>query len=932
MNLDIRQFEKRILNSQIIDKSAWSTLIQKFESESNGENPDSENLAHWLCQQKVISSFQADILLNEHEPRLQYGNYRLVNRLDENNECYSGFHRSTSHPVALRFYSGDDANAIQKWQNAKSQVSKLAAAKHPCLGYLFETVSIPEYRFVVSEKPIGKRLDELVPEKTRIAIEKANRIVFQIASALKHLSENDLQVDLNIDTAVWAQKNGHVKLFVPLEESVDAAMPMPQQLGLTWYRIASGRQPKFDSQDSIPKAEWLRLKKFNVDTDTIRIIRGLIVGERTADPFKAVLEHLKDLEAKLMLHEPNEITSLQSYLSWLTAAPGIQSEELPLVESTFVLESGESNTTVSDVDVDIRNEITGQFQKTEQRKSRKLLMPLIGSMLALVAIVAAIIGLTLNLPNEFGPKVADSTDSESVKTVDSEDSIPAGPVEPESPIASQPMRESYVNQVLVQDDQNSLWESPTTGPPVDFTLVPTAPKILASIRFSELMLSPDGEKFLKSMVGPLESELQTLESLIGLQRNDIGRLTISFHSNADFEYDVFYIVNLAVAVSQTDLLAGWGEAERRSIEDETYFFKSPTECFATFSDTEQMVQQFVFGPQSLVEECVLFKEVATVSGIMKRLSSNSDRDRHFTLLALRSGLFGDEGQKLMGQENLDFNRLLSSSISNVVRGIAASVHIDNGTYVQFHLDQSVDMTPQQIANRFSTTLQGWETSLAIYAESMVPNPYWDAIRTRIGEALSDFTTHFRFGVEDRQVIGNGWFPISAAHNWFVASDLLLTFGPSQYVAASEEGQRKTVPQSLEELLATPRDLSVSTSPDLILLMNNLQLEINDEYGSLPFEFKIKLMGSDLSKEGITQNQRPSDFQMRQKPLADILTEIMVKANPNKNITGPDDVECKMVWVAAADPENPEQEIILITTRAAATTNSYELPAAFQPSQ
>ena len=127
----------------------------------------------------------------------------------------------------------------------------------------------------------------------------------------------------------------------------------------------------------------------------------------------------------------------------------------------------------------------------------------------------------------------------------------------------------------------------------------------------------------------------------------------------------------------------------------------------------------------------------------------------------------------------------------------------------------------------------------------------------------------------------------------------------------------------------PRDLTVSTSPDLILLMKNLQLEITDDYGKLPFEFEIRLSGSDLEKEGITQNQRPSDLNMQQKSLADILTEIMVRANPDKNISGPGDVNCKMVWVVVPAPDDPNREIILITTRAAAELKSYRLPPAFR---
>ena len=167
----------------------------------------------------------------------------------------------------------------------------------------------------------------------------------------------------------------------------------------------------------------------------------------------------------------------------------------------------------------------------------------------------------------------------------------------------------------------------------------------------------------------------------------------------------------------------------------------------------------------------------------------------------------------------------------------------------------------------------------------------------------------------------------ALHNIVAASELTLTFAGAAGADAAPLTVKQT-PQSLQELLATPRDLTVSTSPDLIRLLSGLQNEIRDDYPSLPFDFTIRLMGKDLGAEGITQNQRPSDFAISQRPLGEILTEIMVQANPDKNIIGASDPNCKLVWVAADDPENAGAEIILITTRKAAAEKSYNLPAAF----
>ena len=115
-----------------------------------------------------------------------------------------------------------------------------------------------------------------------------------------------------------------------------------------------------------------------------------------------------------------------------------------------------------------------------------------------------------------------------------------------------------------------------------------------------------------------------------------------------------------------------------------------------------------------------------------------------------------------------------------------------------------------------------------------------------------------------------------------------------------------------------------------MLLNGIRAEILDEFGALPFDFQFRLIGNDLQKEGITQNQRPGDFQMNDKSLAEILTEIMVRCNPDKNVTDAHDPNCKLVWALGPDPADPEKQAILITTRAGVSEKNLTLPKNFQP--
>jgi hypothetical protein len=93
--------------------------------------------------------------------------------------------------------------------------------------------------------------------------------------------------------------------------------------------------------------------------------------------------------------------------------------------------------------------------------------------------------------------------------------------------------------------------------------------------------------------------------------------------------------------------------------------------------------------------------------------------------------------------------------------------------------------------------------------------------------------------------------------------------------------------------------------------------------------RINIMGTDLQQEGITRNQQIEDFREDSKKVADLLTRIVVKANPVKTVRRASEAEQKLVWVVAPDPDDPNQRALLITTRSAAERKGYELPRQFR---
>jgi hypothetical protein len=187
----------------------------------------------------------------------------------------------------------------------------------------------------------------------------------------------------------------------------------------------------------------------------------------------------------------------------------------------------------------------------------------------------------------------------------------------------------------------------------------------------------------------------------------------------------------------------------------------------------------------------------------------------------------------------------------------------------------------------------------------------------------------RSGVDGDQAMINSVLPGVAAHNLAFGGEMLLALAPggSPTMTGSVAASRP-VPKSIEELLDSPLTLSFGSN-DMILAMQELELAVKDSFTGLPFPFKVTIMGTHLQLEGITKNQRINDFDMKDAKVSDILTSMVSKANPITTVKYPSEIDQKLIWVVAPDPQNSSNKIVLITTRKSAD-GKYTLPEVFRP--
>ena len=150
---------------------------------------DAQQVAKNMVAENVISDLHSAVLLAGHSGPFFFGRYLITGKIDSVDDdklwrSFAGRDLRTQHPVKLDFFNGTTKAAVADWKQIQSRVRGLAKCRHGNLLETFQTISLPDYRFVVSELPTGTRLSKKLPPKGRLKLEQAAPIVLQVASAI----------------------------------------------------------------------------------------------------------------------------------------------------------------------------------------------------------------------------------------------------------------------------------------------------------------------------------------------------------------------------------------------------------------------------------------------------------------------------------------------------------------------------------------------------------------------------------------------------------------------------------------------------------------------------------------------------------------------------------------------------------------------------
>lgn len=480
-------------------------------------------------------------------------------------------------------------------------------------------------------------------------------------------------------------------------------------------------------------------------------------------------------------------------------------------------------------------------------------------------------------------------------------------------------------------DEKALWAPPWpadfVAPPLEL-VIPGAQAII-SIRPKSLLRDGAEADWLAWLGQDLEPALRQLSQRTGVEPKSIDRLVIGLVAGADGEPNASIAVWLSQPTELKNLRQKWGVSASKTSTGETIFAGDEPDSDAYFIAGDAItdattVSSFAVGSLDTIH---LIAEAGggaiPLSRPLQTAWDQTSESADLVAMVVPNFLFADGRKILRRFAPRSIEPLKNLLIPNVTAAVL-TIDTRQNWFGEVKLLPGGGTTAAALAR----AIQDRTAELPAMAESLLVDsdisPSWRAMAIRLPQYLRAVNDQSRYGVSATLATANFYLPAAAAPQVTLASLLAMSTAPQDVAVVASTTTPATL--TIEQMLDT--NLSISFEQESLEFA---VVMIGDEFSTgLPEGTprpKITIIGGDLEKSGITQNQQVRDFKMSDVPLRHALTRLVAGANPDKTVTKMTEEKQSLVWVVdpASNDQNPS---LLITTRPQAAAKGYPLPKEF----
>jgi hypothetical protein len=498
---------------------------------------------------------------------------------------------------------------------------------------------------------------------------------------------------------------------------------------------------------------------------------------------------------------------------------------------------------------------------------------------------------------------------------DSPPPAPQSPAAPAQPVANSPALDATVIEEVVDDPKGELlWASPTAGKPLSLAYIPAGTQCLFHLRPALLASHPEGERVLAAL-GPWgQSILAQLKSTLNAELADVNSLLVAVIVTPDGKLDASLRAEFVTPLTDDALATKFPTSQSTKHGEHAYRVVGNLAYIVSPSDDKTLI----VCPANLAAELIDSAGEAPplVRGV-ESLAEHADADRGFSVIIAPKFLEAS-GNKLLVAEAAPLRDALHWLLATDATAIALSAHWDDNFFAELRATPALNVPPRRLAAILRERIAA---APEVIEESVLASPWHPhgrKVLARFPGMLRALARYSRAGEDDRQALVRAYLPPMAGHNLLMAAELLLTQPRAGEVVAATGPSAPTKPVTLEDRLARSTTLSFPKDS----LERALELLAEDA------GVAIVIQGADLQLDGITKNQSLT-LDLRNRPVREILLEILLKANPDRTATGPADVRQKLVFTIEPGQAGGPGRII-VTTRTAAEKRGDRLPDVFLP--
>ena len=483
---------------------------------------------------------------------------------------------------------------------------------------------------------------------------------------------------------------------------------------------------------------------------------------------------------------------------------------------------------------------------------------------------------------------------------------------------------------VIADDQLLYVPSfPARDPSISLELLPPGPAAIVSIRPALLGVGSQGETLAAAFRSELADLLAMLSTRSGIAVESIERCTIAIHARQPDSVETSMAVDLDQPILKAKLLNKLQVSEMRVADRWTIYAADTDGSDAYFlprgDQNDTSVSRFAIGSlQRMSEVAELAGSEILLPQNLQSLWDHASQQADFAALATPNFLFADGRTLLQSSMPEAIESLKRLLMPDVAAGLLVARFETHQMYAEVRLLPSGGTNPTKLMLRLSEAvaeLPDWADQFVIESQ---PHPSWRLLATRLPLMVRFATSQAKFGTSNGAAVANLYLPQRVVPQFFVGLSLALNTPPG--IPNSRPSSTPNGEWSIERIL----DFKMSVSFDQESLEFAIDTIVAEFQRTLPDGTampKVRIMGADLQKMGITQNQQIRGFVQTDVSLRTVLTDLVFQANPDRTATGANDPKQSLIWVVADNPQDPTAKEILVTTRTAAE-GKYELPREF----